>query len=137
MPGLNVPSPDRVNVIGWADLTDTYPNAIGVTIIWSLRGRYKYIVDVDTILNTAPMFAWTIDNDSDPDSGTTNNTAAYDVDVQNIMTHEAGHWLVLNDLYDGIYSEQTMFGVSSDTELKRRTLEDGDIAGILSIYPSP
>ncbi|HUS88120.1 MAG TPA: hypothetical protein VMW91_01925, partial [Desulfosporosinus sp.] len=62
------------------------------------------------------------------------DTTSYDVDVQNIMTHEAGHWLVLNDLYDDIYIEQTMYGVSSDRELKRRSLESGDIAGVRKIY---
>ncbi len=32
-PGLNVSSPDYNNVVGWADLSADYPNAIGVTII--------------------------------------------------------------------------------------------------------
>jgi len=58
-------------------------------------------------------------------------TTAYDVNVQNVMTNEAGHWLVLNDLYDDVASEQTMYGISSDRELKGRNLESGDIADLL------
>lgn len=61
-------------------------------------------------------------------------TTAYDVNVQNVMTHEAGHWLVLNDLHDDVASEQTMYGISSDRELKGRNLESGDIAGLGKIY---
>jgi len=94
-------------------------------------------VDVDTVLNTDSFFAWTVAGTViDPDTELLPGTDDYDVDVQNIMTHEAGHWLVLNDLYDDIYLEQTMYGISSDRELKRRSLEDdGDILGLRKIYP--
>ena len=56
-------------------------------------------------------------------------------DVQDIMTHEAGHWLMLGDLYTKAASEQTMYGYGSTGELKARTLESGDIAGLRKIYP--
>lgn len=134
-PGLNVTAPDYQNVVGWADLSATDSNAIGITVVWSSRAT-KLIVDADTVLNTASMFAWTqASGVTDPNSALLSDTARYDVDVQNIMTHEAGHWLMLNDLYDTATNQQTMHGVSADRELKKRSLESGDIEGIRKIYP--
>jgi len=57
-------------------------------------------------------------------------------DVQNIGTHEAGHTLLLNDLYDPADSEETMYGYASKGENKKRTLDAGDVAGICFIYPN-
>ena len=133
-PGLNVSVPDYQNVVGWAYLSDKYPGAIGVTIVWATRGN-KIIVDADTALNTSAQFTWTQANILfDPDVITLPQSVAYDVDLQNIMTHEAGHWLQLNDLYSTQALEQTMYGYSPDGELKKRSLETGDIAGIYRIY---
>ncbi|XUX00411.1 MAG: hypothetical protein TUN42_00070 [Dehalogenimonas sp.] len=132
-PGLNVAQPDYKNVVGWAVLDNA--NTIGVTIIWS-NSRTKQVVDVDTALNLNSSYAWSQATvTGDPDLALLTNTTAYDVDVQNIMTHEAGHWLVLNDLYTDVAAQQTMYGYASDTELKKRSLENGDIAGVLKIYP--
>lgn len=134
-PGLNAPVPDYINVVGWANLSDSYPNAIAVTLVWANRGN-KRIVDCDTILNTDSSFAWTqADIIADPDTILLPSTPAYDVDVQNIMTHEAGHWLQLNDLYSLPAAEQTMYGYAVDRELKKRSLESGDLAGVKRIYP--
>jgi len=55
-------------------------------------------------------------------------------DVQNVATHELGHWLNLLDLYDSGSTEKTMYGYTSTGETKQRTLESDDIAGIKSIY---
>jgi len=138
-PGLNVEQPDLVNVVGWTDLSAQHPNAIGITITWSIRGK-KEIVDCDTVLNSASYFAWTqYDGTGDPDGtwlpGYDDDTY-FDVDLQNIMTHEAGHWLMLNDLYDDTEAVkiQTMYGYALDGELKSRSLEIGDIDGVRKIY---
>ena len=134
-PGLNASVPDYQNVTGWAYLSDRYPGAIAVTIVWATRGN-KHIVDSDTALNTDIYFAWTQANiTSDPDTTLLPSTIAYDVDVQNIMTHEAGHWLQLNDLYSLAAIDQTMYGYASDRELKKCSLESGDLAGVKTIYP--
>lgn len=136
-PGIDVDQPDGVNVVGWADLSAQYPDAIGITIVWSLRGR-RLIVDCDTVLNSASYFAWTqYEGAGDPNETWLpgyNDDTFFDVDVQNIMTHEAGHWLMLNDLYDDTASEQTMFGYALDGELKSRSLETGDTDGVRKIY---
>ena len=136
-PGIDVDKPDYQNVVGWAYLTDKYPDAIAVTVVWYLRGK-KLIVDCDTALNTDTSFAWTQADigTADPNEMLLTDTLAYNVDVQNIMTHESGHWLMLNDLYEETepYTEQTMYGYADDCELKKRSLESGDIAGIQKIY---
>jgi len=136
-PGIDAAEPDYQNVVGWTYLSDKYPDAIGVTVAWYIPGKIKRIVDCDTALNTDPAFAWTQYDigAADPNNELLPDTPGYDVDVQNIVTHEAGHWLVLNDLYDDVASEQTMYGWSTERELKKRSLESGDIAGIQKIYP--
>ena len=133
-PGVNVSSPDYVNVVGWADLSQSYPDAIAITVIWATRGS-KRVVDCDTALNTDAYFAWAqADIIGDPDGAYLAPTSFYDVDVQNIMTHEAGHWLQLNDLYSPAATEETMYGYAADRELKKRSLEEGDLAGARDIY---
>ena len=55
-------------------------------------------------------------------------------DVLNIATHELGHSAGLSDLYSTSATEQTMYGYASPGEVKKRTLESGDIAGIKALY---
>ncbi|MDP2919599.1 MAG: hypothetical protein Q8O43_05215 [Dehalococcoidia bacterium] len=139
-PGINTSSPDGNNVVGWAYLSSLYPGAIGITIVWYTRGKVKQIVDVDTALNTDSFYVWTQGDigTEDPDTAAyLYRTDGFDVDVQNIMTHEAGHWLMLNDLYNEATAAQTMYGYASDAELKARSLETGDETGVRKIYPQP
>jgi hypothetical protein len=138
LPYLNASAPDRVNMVGFADISSQYPDAIGITVTWYSRysGGEKIIVDCDTILNSNSFFAWTqAKGVTDPDTEIIDNTNKYDVDIQNIMTHEAGHWLQLNDLYQVAAFNQTMYGIADDGDLKARTLAEGDIAGVKVIYP--
>jgi hypothetical protein len=123
---------DGTNVVGWGHLDK---GVIAMTSLWYLPGRV--IIDCDVTLNTDPGYSWTQTDigANDPDGQRINDTDLYDVDIQNIMTHEAGHWLMLDDLYDQIASEQTMYGSAGDRELKKRSLESGDIAGVRYIYP--
>jgi hypothetical protein len=58
-----------------------------------------------------------------------------DYDVQNIATHELGHSLSLDDLYDVADAEKTMYGFASAGETKKRTLDPDDMAGIARLYP--
>ena len=60
-------------------------------------------------------------------------------DVQNIVTHELGHWLHLRDLYGDIGDAEydvakTMYGFSTAGDLVKRTLHTDDMAGIQWIY---
>jgi hypothetical protein len=135
-----------VNVVGWKDISRLYPDAIGVTYIWGYDvGTESHIFEVDTALNSNSFFHWwqTVVVD-DPNNNTWPSSQisnAYDVDVQNIMTHEAGHWLVLGDIYVTTPSYDpetdpylTMWGTAPQNELQKRSLEAGDVAGIQAIY---
>lgn len=126
---------DGFNVVGWANISEDYPNAIAVCIVWYYVNT-KHIVEVDTALNSDPQFAWW-QNPAGEKWTVGNTEGVYDVDVQNIMTHEAGHWLMLLDLYDEDEATmaQTMYGISAEMELQKRSLECGDEAGIQKIYP--
>ena len=58
------------------------------------------------------------------------------MDLQNIATHEIGHGLGLEDLYNVVCDQETMYGYSSKGEIKKRTLEQGDITGLQIMYGS-
>jgi len=108
------------NEVGWISLSAEYPNAIAVAAVWRNVVTLE-IVEADMAMNSDMPWSQT----GDPDS----------YDVQNIVTHEAGHWLMLEDMYNKPTSEQTMYGRSTTGELKKRTLESGDEGGIRVIYP--
>jgi len=57
------------------------------------------------------------------------------MDVQNIATHEFGHWLLLVDLYEPCNGGLTMYGYASEGETAKRSLEQSDEDGICYIYP--
>ncbi|GLI34281.1 matrixin family metalloprotease [Desulforhabdus amnigena] len=64
----------------------------------------------------------------------TTGVAGY-YDVQNIATHEMGHSLSLADLYGPGDTAKTMYGYSSESEIKKRSLTRDDINGIKYLYP--
>ena len=109
---------DYVNAVVWGN----YPTSgvIAVTYFWYYSGTGE-IVDVDTMFDTD--YTWG-DATGDPDV----------MDLQNIATHEFGHWLVLDDMYNRPARTQTMYGYSTEGETIKRTLESGDIAGLEAIY---
>jgi len=57
------------------------------------------------------------------------------MDLQNIATHEFGHGVGLNDVYQTDCSLVTMYGYSDYGETQKRTLEPPDINGLLTLYP--
>ena len=125
---------DNYNVVGWVDLDAFgFTNAIAVTMVWYIGG---IIQEVDMAFSNNPEFEWKQNLPGDEEWDFGNTVGKYDVDVQNIATHEAGHWLMLGDMYNKPASEQTMFGISAEFDLQKRSLESGDLAGIVEIYPS-
>jgi len=95
--------------------------AIAVTYIW--YNRYtSSIVETDTRLNT--RYKWSLSGE------------AGKMDVQNIMTHEFGHWCGLDDLYSDVDYWLTMYGYADYGETYKRTLGLGDILGLQAIYGS-
>lgn len=127
-------SMNTANEISWAPLSAEYPNAIAITIVWynSFTGL---ISEVDMAMNIdLPWTQASLSAGTDPD--TVSGDPGY-FDVQNIATHEAGHWLMLNDIYNKPAGDQTMYGIGAKGELKKRSLESGDLAGLQAIYGNP
>ena len=107
---------DGENVISWAwGLPD---RVIAQSSSWSSGGHIK-----EADVRFSNDYDW---GDGAPGSNT--------MDVQSIATHEVGHWLVLNDLYGPGDTDKVMYGFGTEEDVKR-TLSDGDIAGIKWIYP--
>jgi predicted Zn-dependent protease len=99
-----------------------YPTegVIAVTTVW-YNSATKEIVEFDIMFDTD----WTWGD------ATVDNTK---MDLQNIATHEFGHGVGLNDVYDSACSEVTMYGYSDYGETKKRTLEQPDITGLQTLY---
>ena len=112
---------DGYNVVSWQPI-DGSGEILAQAAYW-YNPSTKLMTEFDIIF------------DEDETWSTTGETGKFD--VQNVGTHEVGHTLVLEDLYDTADSEQTMYGYSSTGETKKRTLEAGDLAGIRYIYPMP
>jgi hypothetical protein len=56
------------------------------------------------------------------------------MDVQNIVTHEFGHWAGLADLYNSADSLLTMYGYSGYGVTYQRDLGLGDRMGVQAVY---
>jgi len=117
--------PDFRNVITWGRAQS---GVVAYAIIWYYSDTGE-IVDADMVLNS--YYKWGI---ADGDESTADLKGAFD--IRNIVTHEAGHWCGLDDLYDSKYSAMTMYGYASYGEEIKRTLEPGDVAGVQAVYES-
>ncbi len=109
------------NAIRWGDLAS---NVIAVTEI-RRDAKAKVILSFTITFNKVD-FSWYTG---------TGDPGGNQMDLQNIATHEFGHAIGLGDLYSPVTSEQTMFGYSDTGEVYKRTLADGDKAGVLKLYP--
>lgn len=112
------PALDGYNVVSWGRTG----GALAVTYYWSFT-QTKEMIEFDIVFDD--FWLW----------GTHGEPNRFD--VRNIATHEAGHTLVLDDLYGPNDTEKTMYGYAALGEVKKRTLHPDDIAGICSIYPQP
>jgi len=117
--------PDLVNTVTWRRIVP--PRVIAVTYIWYNPDTME-IVDCDVIMNT--KHDWGIDPDGELDGYILEDA----FDVRNIVTHEAGHVVGLDDLYDKTYSELTLYGYSEEGETKKISLENGDELGCQALY---
>ena len=112
------------NLVSYLDLVgkygSSYQNVFAVTTTWSTVST-KQITRNTLEVNT--YFTWSTTGEANK------------ADVQNILTHEFGHWLTLNDLYSpAACSEVTMWGYAGLGETKKRTIEQADIDGAVSLY---
>ena len=115
---------DRQNAVLFGRITSS---AIGITYIWYYTATHE-VAEVDTIYNS--RFSWSYTPYNEAACGNSNS-----FDLQNIATHEKGHWFGLDDEYDAAYVDNTMYGYGDLGELKKDTLTTGDKAGLSAIYP--
>lgn len=116
-------SPDNKNEVYFADITDS--NAIAVTIVWGIFGGSpdgRQLVEWDQVYDDT-TFDWSAESTGVPSK----------MDFDNIVTHELGHSVGMGDLYNTCVDE-TMYGYSSNAEIKKRDLNSGDITGINALY---
>ncbi len=116
---------DGLNVVVWGNVPS---GAIAVTYTWynSVTGQ---AVESDTVMGKSLPWAYT--EVGNPD-GTCGNLYAYD--VRDILTHEVGHWVGLDDLYSQPEHDLTMYGYGDKGELKKDTLGTGDVDGVAALY---
>lgn len=115
---------DGKNVISWGRLGR---NIIAQTTVW-YNSQTRHIVEFGMVFSTS--YKWNIDPDGE---GPIILTGAFD--VRDIATHEAGHTLMLDDLYMPEANQLTMYGYGSYGQTYAISLGAGDISGVKSIYP--
>lgn len=103
-----------------------YPSAgvIAVTVVW---GNFSGPPSSRSIQEFDVMF----DNDFVWGDAASNPSI---MDLQNIATHEIGHGLGLDDIYQSDCSAVTMYGYSYYGEIIKRSLEQADITGLQTLY---
>lgn len=118
---------DGQNIVSWGRASGS---ALAVSYLWYYSDTGK-MAEVDTIMNNRFSWKW-----SDPSSWSDGQACAYQevYDAQDILTHEFGHTMGLNDHYEISYANNTMYGYGSKGEMKKDTLTAGDIAGVGAIY---
>ncbi len=122
-------APDKKNLFVWHEAAWPPPGATDKTITKEMAAvttviydaTTGVIIDADIDLNGYNFF-WTTSDD-----GTKAAT-----DIEATIAHELGHVLGLAHSPE---PEATMFGNTAQGELKKRTLEKDDAAGVCFIYP--
>jgi len=119
---VNRASYDGKNIIAWGR---TSGSALAITYTWYYPST-GLVAETDTIFNQKVPWYWDAENYLCTDANS--------YDAQDILTHELGHWMGLDDTYTAIFIDNTMYGYGSKGEIKKDTLTSGDIQGVQAIY---
>jgi Matrixin len=117
---------DGVNRIVFAPITiEGFEGALAITITYADDATGS-IVEADTIFNTA--YRWT----SIADSSVRDEACGGSYDLQNVATHEAGHFLGLGEDYAD--KTATMYVSSSTCQTTKRVLSATDVSVMSGLY---
>lgn len=91
------------------------------------------LIEADTIFNNA--YDWTTLDPSDAKNGQDEDECRHRYDLQNVATHEAGHFFGLGE--DTEDKTTTMYFSSRACQTSKRQLTQADIAVVSGLYASP
>ncbi len=104
--------------------------------------RYEIPIDPDAIAVAAPpplegfiVFEYIKLNPNKPWDTNNDSPSSTAFNVQNVTTHEFGHWLMLNDIHSTDCAPVTMYYSISRGEIDKITLDIADENGINWQYP--
>jgi len=121
--GADTSAPDDKNEILFGSIAS--PGAIAVTTVWGVFSGppfARHLTEWDMVFDQSD-FDWSVETDGVPGK----------MDFLNIAVHEVGHAAGMGHPENSCI-EETMYAYASDAEIKKRTLNDGDIAGIKNLY---
>jgi len=121
--GTTVNTSHAVN--DWVNLVSYGPMGLTGTLA---ENYWFYDVDSGEIVESDIKF------NTDYPWATNGSQSAFD--VQNVGTHELGHSVSLDDLYNVADSEKTMYWSADEGETKKRTLDQDEIDGKRYCYPT-
>ncbi len=117
----------NANGIGHAESWPHDPEAIALTTT-SFDTRSGRLLDADIELNGDDHRFVIADVACDAETG--------EMDLENVLTHEVGHFVGLDHPPSTpSNATTTMFGTSSPCETSKRSLSQGDLLGLCTIYP--
>jgi len=114
---------DAINTVGFGSLSS---GTVGMAYAWA--NSSNVITEFDLVLSTG--YQWDLNKTATGDCGGVTSK----FDVRDIIMHEIGHPLGLNDKSATADHAQTMHGYAAYKELYKRTLADGDKKGVTTLY---
>ena len=102
-------------------------------IVINQKHLFEVVADHQAKASAAGSAQSVLPSEQDSCNGTLDPAAcAGSYDLQNVLTHEVGHFLGLGENYDD--TRATMFSCTSACETHKRDLNEADIEEILSLY---